>query len=268
MNPVLGEVAKHDIAFADGATFRSVWEQCEHHPPVTANWCEGDEIVVAGNVQPKPHLVGAHVEVALAGYVQFIIKRRDETYEASMPSFEWRFFPRWYSRMTPDATFVLKCEKTGFEAELKYSTKHSCHHIKGVIRSLGAGNAVAYVVDGRYDGKVFATRYGVVGAESEPPRLLYDAEEFLRLGESGEDKKRWSLIKRHDDARDTEKVWAECFAAMDRNDWDAAKTAKRRVEDAERRARRSRAERGETWCPKYFSRDVSTGRWVRNDVPT
>jgi len=266
LNPVLGETAMHTITFADGSSFECVWEQVSHHPPVTANFARGPTFVVAGNVQPKPRLVGAHIDVALDGYVQFVIPSRgNETYEASMPTFEWRFLPRWYARMKPNAPVTFACARTGFRAELTYGTKYGCHRIKGAVYALGAGNGVVYTIDGRYDGEVVATP---TTRADKAPKTIYDANEFLRIGQSGRTHEHWMMVKRHDDPRDSDTVWRECFEAMDRNDWDAARAAKKKVEDDERVERRARAERGDIWRPKYFAHEKSTGRWVRNDVPT
>ena len=270
LNPVLGETAMSTVRFADGATFDVVWEQCSHHPPVSANFARGGRVVVSGNVRPKPRLVGAHIEVELEGYVRFIISspsRGDETYEATMPTFEWRFLPRWYARMKPDAPMVLECARTGFRAEVAYGTKFGCRVVKGAVYSRGAGGDVVYTIQGRYDGKVVATPTPTSAGTDVAPRTIYDADEFLRVGASGKERDHWTLEKHRDDPRDSETVWRECFEAMDRRDWDAARAAKKRVEDAERVARRERDASGETWRPKYFTRDDRTGRWERNDVP-
>jgi oxysterol-binding protein-related protein 8 len=48
-------------------------------------------------------------------------------------------------------------------------------------------------------------------------------------------------------------VWAEVSAAILNKDWEAARQAKRRVEETARRLAKERNERGEVWTPSHFS---------------
>ena len=66
-NAVLGETARHDITLSDGTEVRSVVEQVSHHPPVTAFHSAGDGWAIYGHFQPRPKLVGMHVEVEIFG---------------------------------------------------------------------------------------------------------------------------------------------------------------------------------------------------------
>ena len=66
-NPVLGETARHVLAFVDGDEVRSTLEQVSHHPPITAFDSRGDGFAVAGHFRATPRLAGFRVEVDLAG---------------------------------------------------------------------------------------------------------------------------------------------------------------------------------------------------------
>ena len=92
LNPVLGETATHSVVFeATGERFVSVWEQVSHHPPVSAHCTEGANVRVEGQLLPRPHLVGAHIEVELVGSARItLLDAEDEVYECDLPAFEWR----------------------------------------------------------------------------------------------------------------------------------------------------------------------------------
>lgn len=73
-NPVLGETARHVLAFADGDAVRSTLEQVSHHPPITAFDSRGDGFTVAGHFRATPRLAGFRVEVDLTGVRYFHVR--------------------------------------------------------------------------------------------------------------------------------------------------------------------------------------------------
>lgn len=248
LNPVLGETAIHSVVFPN-ERFESVWEQVSHHPPISAHCTRGSNVRVEGELRPKPHLVGAHIEVELEGEARITLIDRDETYVSDLPSFEWRFVPRWHSRMTRKRKWSIRCEKTGLRGEFTYAAKRG---VRGVVYSTWSGAAVCEI-DGRYDGSVVAKK--ISSGEAVARYDLEDAKRFR------------GQIVRHthlDDERDTEVVWKETFKAMEENRWDDAKNAKKRVEESEREKRREREARGETFEPRFFTLDERLGRWVRD----
>jgi hypothetical protein len=205
---------------------------------------------VEGEVRPKPHLVGAHIEVELEGEARITLLDRDETYVSELPSFEWRFVPRWHSRMTRKRTWTIRCEKTGLRGEFAYGAKCG---VRGVVYDTQSG-ARACEIDGRYDGRVVAKK-----VSSGDVVARYDLEDAK--GFRGQIVRHTNLA----DERDTEVVWQETFKAMDENRWDDARRAKKRVEAAERETRAARLARGETFEPRFFSFDARLGRWIRDD---
>ena len=248
LNPVLGETAIHSVVFPN-ERFESVWEQVSHHPPISAHCTRGSNVRVEGELRPKPHLVGAHIEVELEGEARITLIDRDETYVSDLPSFEWRFVPRWHSRMTRKRKWSIRCEKTGLRGEFTYAAKRG---VRGVVYSTWSG-AVVCEIDGRYDGSVVAKKIS-----SGEVVARYDLEDAKRFR---------GQIVRHthlDDERDTEVVWKETFKAMEENRWDDAKNAKKRVEESEREKRREREARGETFEPRFFKLDERLGRWIRD----
>lgn len=245
LNPILGETAMHSVVFDDSTNerFSAVWEQVTHHPPVSANFASGAGISVSGEVRPRPHLVGAHIEVALEGYLNVTLDDLAETYECDLADFEWRFLPRWHARMKRGVTWRVRCAQTGYRAEFAYGSNRS---VKGAV--YGPSGELECEISGRYDGKVVVTsRDGIVAT--------YDFTQTKSLR---------AHIVRHTiltDEYDTEVVWRECFAAMEAKKWEEARIAKRRVEEREREKRR----RGEKFTPRFFTRDERSGRWVRNN---
>lgn len=246
LNPILGETAMHSVVFpGTDERFSGIWEQVTHHPPVSANFASGAGLSVAGEVRPRPHLVGAHIEVALEGYLNVTLDDLAETYECDLADFEWRFLPRWHARMKRDVTWRVRCAQTGYRAEFAYGSNRS---IKGAV--YGPSDAHECDISGRYDGKVVVT-----SRDSGNVVAAYDFAETKCVQ---------AHIVRHTimtDEYDTEVVWRDCFAAMEAKKWEEARIAKHRVEEREREKRR----RGERFTPRFFTRDERSGRWVRNN---
>ena len=253
LNPVLGETATHSVVFAGGERFFSVWEQVSHHPPVSAHYTEDERtnVRVEGQLLPRPHLVGAHIEVELVGSARILLRDLDdEAYEYDLPTFEWRFVPRWTSRMKRKHTWRVACERTGYVAEYAYGSKRS---VRGQI--FNADGVAECDIYGRYDGKIVVARTTIGDVIAR-----YDVTDPTAF--------RGNIVRhtRLDDSRDTEVVWRECFRAMEESRWDDARRAKRAVEERERRARAERESRGEVFVPRFFERvpGTSPARWRRN----
>jgi hypothetical protein len=260
MNPVLGETAMHSVLFPDSdERFDAVWEQVSHHPPVSAHHTSGGNIVVSGHVAPKPHLVGAHVEVTLVGRAEVRLLDRDESYVVApnaSPTFEWKFVPKWYSRMKPREVWKLECAKTGYYSEVWYTTKCQCHQIKGRVFHASNASTPVCEIDGRYDGSVVARR---LNGDAAATLLTYDTKRDVYQSKG-------KIIKqsRADDERDTDVVWGECYEAMDDHRWEDARKAKRKVEEAEREERRRREARGDIWKPRFFTYNEQEKAWTRD----
>ena len=249
LNPVLGETATHSVVFeATGERFVSVWEQVSHHPPVSAHCTEGANVRVEGQLLPRPHLVGAHIEVELVGSARItLLDAEDEVYEYDLPAFEWRFVPRWEARMKRRTKWRVACERTGYIAEYAYGSKRT---VRGhIFNAEGVAECDIY---GRYDGKIVVAR-----STSGDVIARYDLNDPTAF--------KGNIVRhtRLDDARDTEVVWRECFRAMEDKRWDDARRAKRAVEERERRARRERELHGEVFVPRFFERvpGSSPARW-------
>lgn len=249
LNPILGETTSHSVEFPrTNERFESTWEQVSHHPPNSASSQTGPGVRIVSEVRPSPRLVGAHIDVELVGYIEITLTERNETYVSDIPSFEWRFLPRWHARMKRKVKSQIRCEASGYRVEFSYGSSRS---VKGLV--YGPDGAIEATINGRYDGKIVA--------ESKRDRSVIAAYDFAQT------KSIRAHVVRHthlEDEFDTEVVWRDCFAAMDANKWDDARAAKRSVEERERAKRRERKASGQKFTPRFFDYDARVGRWVRN----
>ena len=169
-----------------------------HHPPVSAHCTEGANVRVEGQLLPRPHLVGAHIEVELVGSARItLLDAEDEVYEYDLPAFEWRFVPRWEARMKCRTKWRVACERTGYIAEYAYGSKRT---VRGhIFNAEGVAECDIY---GRYDGRIVVAR-----STSGDVIARYDLNDPTAF--------KGNIVRhtRLDDARDTEVVWRECFRA-------------------------------------------------------
>ena len=155
-NPVLGETARHVLAFVDGDEVRSALEQVSHHPPITAFDSRGDGFAVFGHFRATPRLAGFRVEVDLAGVRYFVVdaprgesvgrksddaetraetdvgqksddaraetRKSDasETYASDYVGFEWHFMPRMRTCMSASKPYRVACDETRVAAEIRH----------------------------------------------------------------------------------------------------------------------------------------------------
>lgn len=210
-NPVLGETARHVLAFVDGDEVRSTLEQVSHHPPITAFDSRGDGFAVAGHFRATPRLAGFRVEVDLAGVRYFVVdvpsdettvgqntvgqhprvtETETETYASDYVGFEWHFLPRMRTCMSASKPYRVVCESTGVAAEIRHGRGTRVHGrvFRFRRRPIEPSGTVPSPTSEPSEDAIFVSDEGVV---EETERLFdvsgrHDARVLVRDARSGE----------------------------------------------------------------------------------
>ncbi|MQL85178.1 hypothetical protein Taro_017697 [Colocasia esculenta] len=242
-NPILGETHH-----SSRGTLNVLLEQVSHHPPVTALHATDAE----GNVEIlwcqslAPGFNGTGIEAPILGKRQLKLLKLGECYEMDAPSLMIRLLPvpsiEWAGNIS------IRCKESGLAADLCLHKAHSFLGFGGDPRS----------VKGRiFNSKTLMTIYEIYGqwdrtvmlkdVESGKVTVLYSAKEAIS-------KLKTPVVKDPEGLSPTESavVWAEVSQAIVNRGWDRAREAKTGVEERERRLRRERSAKGETWEPKHF----------------
>ncbi|KAF8035148.1 hypothetical protein BT93_C1241 [Corymbia citriodora subsp. variegata] len=240
-NPILGET--HHVSRGN---LNVLLEQVSHHPPVSALHATDDKeaLEMIWCQHPVPRFYGTSVETEVHGKRQLKLLRSGETYVMNSPKLLIRFLP------VPGVDWVgnvrITCQETGLGAELCYRgpsfISRNRRSIKGKIIDLSSSKTL-YEVDGHWDSTVTVKDVG-----NGKQKVIYNATEIM----SG---LKTPQVKDSEDVSWSESamVWSEVSRWILSKDWDKAREAKRAVEEEQRKLRKERDSRGETWVPKHFA---------------
>ncbi|XP_022930124.1 oxysterol-binding protein-related protein 4C-like [Cucurbita moschata] len=261
-NPILGETHH-----ASAGSLNILLEQISHHPPVSALHAtdEKENLEMIWCQLPKAKFYGTSVEVEVSGKRELRLANHRETYVMNSPNLMFKFLP------TPAAEWSgsirIACQDTGLEAELRckglsfFGFGGNARSIKGKILDSFSSKPL-YEINGQWDRTVT-----VKNIESGKVEIIYNAKDNI-----------WRL--RTPTVQDLRSVlpsesavaWSEVSQGIMSNDWEAAKRAKRVLEDKQREFAREMASRGETWAPKFFTYShTKEGEWectpIQKSVP-
>jgi len=287
-NPVLGEVSRALQCAGPGAPITSVCEQVSHHPPVTAFACWDPELQweYDGWTDISPRFMGTYIRVPFTGHRALTIRsagepQGQETYNATIPAMEWHLFPS--VRALYSGTWHLWCPESGLAAEIIHPgagflsgliAGQKRTRIHGRITRVAAGAnpldamsddarvrraagaSTLFSFDGDFDGVIVARNYGE-SASASGGTVIWDVDRETII----EARLQSPRLTPELEPRSSSAVWGQCIKALLDRDWDNAAAKKAAVEQEERRARRAREQRGETWQSRWFMpmRDVD---WV------
>ncbi|XP_022987409.1 oxysterol-binding protein-related protein 4C-like [Cucurbita maxima] len=242
-NPILGETHH-----ATSGSLNVLLEQISHHPPVSALHAtdEMENLEMIWCHQPIAKFYGTSLEVEVSGKRELRLLNHRETYVMNAPNLTFKFLP------TPGAewsgTIRIVCQDSGLEAELRFKGLSffgfggNARSIKGKILDRSSSKTL-YEINGQWDRNVT-----VKNMESGEVTVIYNAKENIwRL--------RTPIVQDLKNVLPSESavVWSEVSQGILSKDWEAAKRAKRALEDKQRELSRERASRGETWVPKHFT---------------
>ncbi|KAL3745868.1 hypothetical protein ACJRO7_014895 [Eucalyptus globulus] len=240
-NPILGET--HHVSRGN---LNVLLEQVSHHPPVSALHATDDreELEMIWCQHPVPKFYGASVETEVHGKRQLKLLRLGETYVMNSPKLLIRFFP------VPGVDWVgnvrITCQGTGLGAELCYRSPslmgRNRRSIKGKIMDLSSSKTL-YEVDGHWDSTVT-----VKDVSNGKQKVIYNAAEIISGSKTPQVKDSKCVL-----GSESAVVWSEVSLGILSKDWDRAREAKKAVEEEQRKLKKERDSKGETWVPKHFT---------------
>lgn len=138
---------------------------------------------------------------------------------------------------------TIRCEKTGFIADIEFKTKGfiggKYDHIHGLIKNESTGEKL-FEIEGKWNEKMT-----LKNLKTKKTEIFFDA---THAQETPITTKSVNAMAE----RESRKLWKETTDAIKARDQQAATTAKSIIEDGQRDEAKAREERGEVWKPKFF----------------
>lgn len=266
-NPVLGE----SFEFVDEAKgVHLVAEQVSHHPPVSAQHCEGKHWVFWQDGRPTTRFNGNSIDIFPHSKTHIYIPRsRDHFVFQEIPTTRINNLIIGRSWIEHYGEFRILNRKTGDHAVLTFeksswapwrSTKHV---VKGEVKN-SKGKTVAKIT-GRWSGAIevewvadFPKMCESVGTKKEMWRQpannkngKYDWTEFTsRLNVMTTDEKELQGVSYEELLPRTDSRLRPDRLAIEHDG--PASTLKNVIEERQRSDRKARAAKGEFWTPKWF----------------
>lgn len=244
LNPVLGEVFScywNDLPGGQNAFY--VAEQTSHHPPKSSYFYLVPElkIKVDGVVVPRSKFLGNSSAAMMEGLAKLTLGEHDEFYTMTQPNVYCRGILFGKLKYELGDQMVVRCEKTGFEANIEFKTK-------GFIS--GAYDVIDGVIKRISDGETLAT---VSGKWNEVMEIKPKKGELIVMDTSKSMIHR-PLVKPLDQQAENEsrKLWQKTIDALEERDHAVATEEKFKVEEAQRVKAKERQENGEEFVPALF----------------
>lgn len=247
LNPILGELfACYWDNLPDNSTAYYISEQTSHHPPKSSYFYLVPErkIRVDGVVIPQSKFLGNSSAALMNGWGHVQLGNRDdETYIMNQPNVYCRGILFGKLRYELGDQMVIKCPKTGYEANIEFKTKGfisgTYDAIEGTIKNTNTDESL-YSITGKWnevmDIKNLATGKKEVLFDTATTRLFEPKtrpiEEQLEY--------------------ESRRLWAPTIKALGKRDHELATNEKAKVEGEQRVKAKKRLEDGVEFHPKLF----------------
>ncbi|RWS31600.1 Oxysterol-binding protein-related protein 8-like protein [Leptotrombidium deliense] len=258
-NPILGE------------SFRCYWmhpetqsrtfyiaEQVSHHPPISAFYVTNrkDGFCITGSVLAKSKFYGNSVSAILEGTARLTLLTRGEDYTITMPYAHCKGILMGTLTLELGGKVEIRCEKTGYHTELEFKLKPflgGSEFSNLVVGKIKLGKETLANIEGHWD-RFIKIKYKRTGQES--PLWVPSSEvRSKRL-------KRYTVQMDDQTDFESEKLWRNVSAAIQRGDQFAATEEKTILEEAQRKGFRERQLNNETWVSKNFVQDLFSCEWI------
>ncbi|KAM9905108.1 hypothetical protein OXX80_006764 [Metschnikowia pulcherrima] len=255
LNPVLGEIFScywNDIP--EGREAFYIAEQTSHHPPESSYFYLMPEqrIRADGVLIPKSKFLGNSSAAMMEGIARLTLGMHDcETYTVTQPNIYCRGILFGKLRYELGDHMLIKCEKTGLEADIEFKTKGfisgEYDTIEGRVKRHGKQ---IFTITGKWNGSMEIQDYnGTRG-------LFYDTAKSSICP---------ARVKTVDEQlpNESQKLWQSTILALDKGDHELATKEKFDVEDKQRQEAKLRNENGEEFVPSLFTKNLADG----DDIP-
>lgn len=260
LNPVLGEVFScYWDSLPEGNTAYYISEQTSHHPPKSSYFYLVPElkIRVDGIVIPKSKFLGNSSAAMMEGWGHVTLGERDgEVYVMNQPNVYCRGILFGKLRYELGDHMIVKCEKTGFEADIEFKTKGfisgTYDAIEGTVKDSKSGKSL-YSITGKWN-EIMEIKDLQTDVKSE---FYNTASTVQQLPQVRPIEEQWEYESR--------KLWKPTIDALAERNHEAATFEKSKVEDAQRQRAKKRTEDGVSFSPRLF-REVSLDNKDETDL--
>jgi hypothetical protein len=224
-----------------------VAEQVSHHPPISAFYAEhpAKRISLSAHILTKSFGLGLSIGVENIGNATIFLQDFDEKYVLTFPNSYGRSIMSSKPWIELGGKVEIKCEKTGYYAEIEFLTKPFLggkpHKIVASVFKEGTKKPVM-TLKGEWNNVVFAKPFR--GKEfifvdvKEKPEVPKECETVAKQGN-----------------RESRKLWRHVTCALFRNKIDIATDAKVWIEQRQRDEAQKRRKSGKEYHPKLFERN-------------
>ncbi|KAI6204884.1 Oxysterol binding protein, variant [Aphelenchoides besseyi] len=269
-NPVLGETFRCRWTVPDiplsGQTTKSgpfpgsdVNQQVSHHPPVSAFYAEHPQkkISLSAQIWTKSSFYGLSMSIGVSniGNATLTLHEHGENYVCN--------FPDGYGRSILGKPWIelggkveIRCEETGYHADIEFLTKPMigghAHKIAGSVYKQNVRKPIM-TLRGEWNGVIYAKPYK--GKE----------ELFTDVTDKPDVKKECLPIARQGD-RESRRLWRHVTVGLYRDNIEMATSAKKWIEQRQRKEAQELAANRVAHKPKFFSKtNGDDAQWVFND---
>ena len=214
---------------------------------------------------------GNSLSALLEGSACLSLLPRGEDYIITMPYAHCKGILVGTLTMELGGQVFLKCDKTGYRADLEFKLKPMLggsdliNHVTGKLR---LGNETLSTISGRWDDCIT-----IEDKKTGDKQVLWHPTPAVR----SQRLKRSIVPLTEQMDFESEKMWQRVSAAIRQENQELATSEKTVLEEAQRTATRSRMSRDETWAARSFELEPVSGSWqyrhadvrpwdLRNDV--
>ncbi|KAG7661516.1 uncharacterized protein J8A68_004975 [[Candida] subhashii] len=247
LNPVLGEYFScYWDNLPEGKSAYYIAEQTSHHPPKSSYFyiVPEEKIRVDGVVVPKSRFLGNSSAAIMEGCGHVTLgKWGNELYTMSQPNVYCRGILFGKMRTELGDHIKVRCEKTGFEADIEFKTKGfisgTYDAIGGIIKDSTTSEELFYI-SGKWNDLM-----EIKDAKSGKKRVLFDTKKSVKVKPKVRPiEEQWEYESR--------KLWKPTIDALSKRNHEVATKEKFKVEDEQRAKAKTRLEDGVEFHPKLF----------------
>ncbi|KAL0096397.1 hypothetical protein J3Q64DRAFT_1669198 [Phycomyces blakesleeanus] len=236
-NPILGEQFRCNLGDVS-----CICEQVRHHPPISAFYLEDEKAGVSlnGHCGQKSKFKGTSIKIEQVGRAVLYVKPWNEQYLIDFPDLMIRGVFTGAAFIELSGACTIMCTN-GAKSVIEFVPKPwfggEYNHIKGGISYEGKE---CYTLSGRWSHQSFYSNAG-----SSQKELLFDAE-----AEPMADRR----TPPYDEQKEIEshRLWGKVTEALKVKNFQVANAEKSKIEEWQRKVRKEREEKHETWEPSLF----------------
>ncbi|KZS07155.1 Oxysterol-binding protein [Daphnia magna] len=256
-NPILGEVFRCCWKHPNGSTTFYIAEQVSHHPPISALYVTNrkDGFTLSATILAKSKFYGNSLSALLDGSARLTLLPRGEDYIITMPYAHCKGILLGTLTMEMGGEVCLKCEKTGYRADLEFKLKPmigGADFMNYVTGKLRLGKETLAIISGYWDDCIT-----IEDKRTGEKQTLWNPTSEVRAARL----KRWTVAAEEQLEYESDKLWSKVAAAIRQENQELATSEKTILEEEQRKATKLRISQNETWIPRCFELDPVTDSW-------